>query len=157
MQKPLMAMLVVFFGLSVPPAPAVAGLFSATGNVIAIMDGELFVGEAEGHLSGDGTISIHSQKRPGLTCAGDFVSSSETKQGAGKLHCSDGTTSTFQFQRLTVRSGHGAGTFGKKGSMTFSYGLTVDKARPFLKLPKGKSLAQDGTKLELVNTVAKAR
>lgn len=129
-------------------APASAGLLSATGEVIAIMAGNLFVGEAEGHLSGAGTLAIHSQKNPALTCTGEFTSSAELG-GKGQLRCSDGTTSTFKFQRLNLRQGHGSGNFGR-GSMNFTYGLTVDKARPYLKLPKGKQLRQSGTKLELV-------
>jgi hypothetical protein len=35
--------------------------------------------------------------------------------------------------------------------MSFSYGLTVEEARPYLKLPKGQKLRQNGDKLELVN------
>jgi hypothetical protein len=155
MQKPLTAILAVSIGVLGAATPASAGLLSATGKVIAILAGELFVGEAEGHLSGAGTLSIHSQGRPDLTCAGDFTSSSVTKQGAGKLQCSDGNTSTFEFQRLSLRSGHGTGTL-KKGSMSFSYGLTPDEARPYLKLPKGKKLVQDGEKLELVDAAAAA-
>jgi hypothetical protein len=123
-------------------------MFSATGAVIAIMAGNLFLGEAEGHLNGAGTIAIHSQKNPALTCKGEFTSSAEAG-GKGQLRCSDGTTSTFKFQRLSVRRGHGSGNFGR-GSMSFSYGLTAEEARPYLKLPKGKQLKQNGTKLELV-------
>ena len=124
-------------------------MLSATGAVIAIMAGNLFVGEAVGHLSGAGTLAIHSQKNPALTCRGEFTSSAELG-GKGQLRCSDGTTSTFKFQRLTLRKGHGTGNFGR-GSMSFSYGLTAEEARPYLKLPKGKQLSQNGTKLELVD------
>ena len=124
-------------------------MLSATGAVIAIMAGNLFVGEAEGHLNGSGTLLIHAQKNPSLTCKGEFTSSAELG-GKGQLRCSDGTTSTFKFQRLTLRRGHGTGNFGR-GSMSFSYGLTADEARPYLKLPKGKKLRQTGTTLELVD------
>ena len=124
-------------------------LLSATGAVIAIMAGNLFVGEAEGHLSGAGTLAIHSQKNPALTCRGEFTSSAELG-GKGQLRCSDGTTSTFKFQRLSLRRGHGSGSFGR-GTMSFAYGLTADEARPYLKLPKGKTLRQNGTDLELVD------
>lgn len=124
-------------------------MLSATGAVIAIMAGNLFLGEAEGHLSGAGTLLIHSQKNPALTCRGEFTSSAELG-GKGQLRCSDGTRSTFKFQRLSLRRGHGTGRFGR-GSMSFSYGLTAEEARPYLKLPKGKMLMQNGTKLELVD------
>jgi len=53
--------------LASPATPALAGLLSATGAVIAILNGELFVGEAEGHIGGEGTLAIHSQKNPALS------------------------------------------------------------------------------------------
>src|SRR3979490_3275727 len=88
-------------GLAALAPPARAGLFSATGPVIAILAGELFVGEAEGHVSGAGTLAIHSQKRPELKCLGKFTSSEELG-GKGDLQCSDGATAKFQFKRLSV-------------------------------------------------------
>ena len=66
------------------------------------------------------------------------------------MHCSDGTTATFQFQRLTAFRGHGVGIFGR-GLMSFAYGLTVEEAGPYLKLPAGKRLWHNGTELELVD------
>jgi|SRR4051794_14405421 len=130
-------------------APAAGGLLSATGAVIAIMGGELFLGEAEGHLNGAGTLTIHSQKKPGLTCSGQFTSSAE-QGGKGQLRCTDGSQSAFHFKRLTVRRGQGSGSFGK-GSMSFTYGLSAEEAKPYLKLPKGKQLAHNGKELELVD------
>ena len=129
-------------------SPAVAGLFSATGDVIAIMDGELFLGEAEGHLDGSGTLAIRSQKNPALTCNGQFTSSAKLG-GNGELVCTNGSRSTFHFERLTVRRGHGTGSFGRS-SMSFTYGLNVEEAEPYLKLPKGKKLAHNGKELVLV-------
>ncbi len=124
-------------------------MFSATGAVIAIMAGNLFVGEAEGHLNGAGTLAIHSQRNPALTCKGAFTSSAE-HGGQGQLRCSDGTTSKFKFQRLSIRRGHGTGSFGR-ASMSFSYGLTAEEARPYLKLPKGKKLTHNGAALAMVD------
>jgi hypothetical protein len=132
-----------------PAAPAAAGLLSSTGAVIAIMADELFVGTAEGHLNGAGTLSIHSQKNPALTCSGQFTSSAELG-GAGKLQCSDGSTATYKFQRMTIYRGHGTGRFNK-ASMSFTYGLGAEEAASYLKLPKGKKLAGNGTGLKLVS------
>jgi hypothetical protein len=129
--------------------PAGAGLLSAKGNVIAIMGGELFVGEAEGHLSGAGTLAIHSKNKPDLTCAGEFTSSAELG-GTGKLHCSDGATATFKIKRKNVRQGYGGGSFSR-GAMTFTYGITPEEAAPHLTLPKGKKLKQNGTDLMLAD------
>jgi hypothetical protein len=129
--------------------PAGAGLTSATGEVIAVMGGELFLGEAEGHLSGAGTLSIHSQKKPALTCTGEFTSSAKLG-GKGQLRCTDGSRSTFHFKRLTMRRGQGGGSFSR-GSMSFTYGLSADEAKPYLRLPKGKKLAHNGKGLELVD------
>ena len=124
------------------------GILSATGAVIAILAGDLFVGTAEGHLDGAGTLAIHSQKNPALTCKGEFTSSAELG-GKGRLRCSDGSVATFHFKRLSLRRGHGAGEFSR-GPMSFAYGLSAEEAAPYLKLPKGKTLAHNGAGLELV-------
>ena len=146
MGKMLIAVLVAGFGFA---GAASAGLLSATRTVIAILADDLFVGEAEGHLNGAGTLAIHSQKNPGLTCLGRFTSSAELG-GSGQLRCSDGATAKFHFQRLSVFRGHGDGEF-TRGSMSFSYGLTAEESAPYLKLPRGKKLAYNGTELELVD------
>ncbi len=124
-----------------------AGVFSATGTVIAILADELFVGEAEGHLSGAGTLAIHSQKNPGLTCLGQFTSSAALG-GNGQLQCSDGATATFYFQRLSVRRGYGIGSFSR-GPMSFAYGFSAEEAGPYLKLPEGKKLSSNGGDVKL--------
>ena len=136
-------------GLAASPAPADAGPFSTKGSVIAILAGELYVGEAEGHLDGSGTIAIHSQINPGVTCRGQFTSSAELG-GSGQMQCSDSTTATFHFQRLTALRGHGAGS-SSRGAMSFTYGLTADESRTYLKLPAGKKLEHDGRQLALVD------
>jgi len=133
-------------GLAGVAAPAAAGLFSSTGEVIAIMAGELFTGTAEGHLNGAGTIAIRSQK---TTCSGKFTSSAELG-GKGSLACSDGSTATFTFQRLTIYKGHGTGRFNRS-AMSFTYGLTAKEAAAYLTLPKGKKLSGNGTELALVS------
>jgi len=135
--------------LAAPAVPAAGGLLSATGKVIAILGDELFLGEAEGHFGGAGTLAIYSQRQPGLTCSGQFTSSAELG-GKGSLRCADGTGSTFHFKRLTIFRGHGSGTFDK-GSMNFTYGLNAEEARRYLKLPRGKKLTDNGKELELVD------
>ena len=149
-QKVLAAAFAGCIGLACPAMPATAGLLSATGAVIAILNGELFVGEAEGHIGGAGTLAIHSQKNPGLTCRGDFTSSVKLGGGSGQMACSDGSSATFEFQRLSVFRGHGTGSHSR-GTMTFAYGLNAAEAAPYLKLPEGKKLRQDGIQLALVD------
>ena len=148
MNTRLIALLAVCIGLAAAK-PAAAGLFSATGQVIAILAGDLFVGEAEGHLNGAGTLTLRSQKEPALTCIGRFTSSA-AEGGMGQMHCSDGATATFHFQRLSVFRGYGTGDFSR-GAMSFAYGLTADEAGPYLKLPAGRKLAQTGSELRLVD------
>ena len=149
MRKILITVLAACIGLAGPASLAHAGLFSATGMVIAILAGDLFVGEAEGHLSGAGTLAIRSQKNPELTCLGQFTSSAELG-GSGQMQCSDGAIATFHFQRLTVFRGYGAGSFSR-GSMSFAYGLSAEEAGPYLRLPVGKKLRHSGTELMLVD------
>jgi hypothetical protein len=131
-------------------APAIgAGLFSATGTVIAVVAEDIYVGEAEGHLDGSGSVAIRSQKDPALTCAGQFTSSA-AKGGAGQLQCSDGSTAAFQFKRLTAFRGYGVASFSR-GEMKFAYGFTPEEAAPYLNLPQSKKLARNGTEIALVD------
>jgi len=148
MRKLWITVLVAGLGLAFPAVPAGAGLFSATRAVIAILADDLFVGEAEGHLNGAGTLVIRSQKEPGLACFGQFTSST-VRGGSGQMQCSDGSTGTFLFTRLSVFRGHGVGG-SSRGSMSFAYGLTAEEAAPYLMLPRGKKLRHNGIGLELV-------
>ena len=136
-------------GMAGPAPLAGAELFSATGKVIAILAEDVFVGEAEGHLNGAGTLVITSQTSPAVTCLGQFTSSA-LLGGTGRMQCSDGATATFDFKRLSVFRGYGVGSFSR-GAMSFAYGFTADEAGPYLKLPEGKKLMHNGTLLELVN------
>jgi hypothetical protein len=127
-----------------------AGLLSSTGPVIAVLDGELLVGEATGHLAGWGTIAVRSPSNPALTCVGEF-SATEALGDAGQLRCSNGATAAFQFQRLSLRRGYGAGTSGS--ALSFTYGLTIEESAPYLKLPAGKELRREGNDVQLVAAV----
>lgn len=112
-----------------------AGLLSSTAPVIAILDGELLVGEVTAHLAGWGTIALRSSSNAGLTCTGQFTAT-EALGDAGQLKCSDGASATFQFQRLSLRRGYGAGT-SSRGELRFTYGLTAEESAPYLKSPVG--------------------
>lgn len=149
MRKTLIVAIALSAGLGGFTGLARAGLFSATGTVVAIMGGELFVGEAVGNLSGAGTLAIRAQNNSALTCAGDFTSSRELG-GSGKLLCSDGATATFTFKRLTVYRGFGSGTFSR-GSMSFAYGFPHVDVQPYLALPAGKKLMYNGMELAMVD------
>jgi hypothetical protein len=149
MRKILIMVLAASSGLAGSAPAASAELFSATRPVIAIVADDLFVGEAEGHLSGAGTLAIHSQKDPALTCLGQFTSSAALG-GSGQLQCSDGATATFQFKRLSAFSGYGIASFSR-GAMSFAYGFTHEEAGPYLNLPAGKKLTHKGADLALVD------
>jgi hypothetical protein len=145
----LVTFLVASLGLAEWENVAATELFSKTGPVIAIVANELFLGEAEGHLSGAGTIAIHSQRNPDVTCAGQFTSSAELG-GSGQLRCSNGGTGTYHFKRLSLEKGYGVGSY-RRSSMSFTYGLTSDESKPYLKLPPGKKLEHNGKTLALVD------
>lgn len=129
--------------------PAAAELFSSTGPVIAIFADKLFQGEAVGNLDGSGTIKIQSSTRPDVSCSGQFTSSAELG-GKGHLKCSDNSSATIKFKRLSVLSGYGTGD-SSRGSMSFTYGLSVKESEPYLKLPSGKVLTQHGKELVLAD------
>jgi len=148
MRKLLISTIAAAIGSACWIPAASAELLSATRSVIAILGGDLYVGSAVGHLNGAGTLTVHSQADPAITCAGDFTS---TKLGgAGQLHCNDGATATFQFKRVDAFRGHGGGTFSR-GTMSFTYGLSVDQSIPHLAFPSGKKLLNQGEMLTLVD------
>ena len=143
--------LAVFVGLAGRAGPGDAQLFSSTGPVIAILDGELLLGEATGHLGGWGTIALHSRTKAARTCVGEFTYS-EALGDSGQLRCSDGTSSAFRFQRLGLTRGYGAGS-SSGNALSFTYGLSAEDSAPYLTLPAGKELSGDGNDLELVAAV----
>jgi hypothetical protein len=155
MYKTLITGLAASIGFAGWADVAAEELFSKTGPVIAIMANDLFLGEAVGHLSGAGTIAIRSQRNPGVTCLGKFTSSVELG-GLGQMRCSNGATGTYHFKRLSMEKGYGAGRYSQR-SMSFTYGLTADESRPYLKLPPGKKLEQSGKTLELVEIASAGR
>jgi hypothetical protein len=143
LQASALALCIAFAGWA---GVADAGLLSSTGPVIAVLDGELLVGEATAHLAGWGTIALRSLSNPGLTCAGE-LSATDALGDAGQLRCSNGATAAFQFHRLSLRRGYGAGTSGS--ALSFTYGLTAEESAPYLKLPYGKAPRGDGSNLAL--------
>jgi hypothetical protein len=149
MRKLFITVFAACIGLAASAPLAGAGLFSATGMVIAILADDLYVGEAEGHLSGAGTLAIHSQKNPALTCRGQFTSSA-VLGGSGQLQCSDGATATFEFKRLNAFRGYGIASFSR-GAMSFAYGFAHEEIGPYLKLPAGKKLMRNGTDYALAD------
>jgi hypothetical protein len=131
-----------------------AQLFSSTGPVIAILEGELLVGEATGHLGGWGTIALRSNSKPGFTCIGEF-STADALGDSGRLRCGDGVTITFHFQRLSMLRGFGVGDAGN--TLSFTYGLTAAESVRYLQLPLGKELVGEGRSLELAAKLPLAR
>src|SRR5476651_1333330 len=119
MRTTLITILAACIGLAGSAPVAGAGLFSATGAVIAVAADDVYLGEAEGHINGAGTLAIRSQKDPALICLGQFTSSAALG-GSGQLQCSDGTAATFQFKRLTAFRGYGVASFSR-GEMSFAY------------------------------------
>ena len=151
MKKLLLAGLAASIGFAAWTGVAGAQLLSSTGPVIAILDGELLVGEATGHLGGWGTIALHSRTKAARTCVGEFTYS-EALGDSGQLRCSDGTSSAFRFQRLGLTRGYGAGS-SSGNALSFTYGLSAEDSAPYLTLPAGKELSGDGNDLELVAAV----
>ena len=149
MNKILVTSFALLAGLPGWAVPAGAELFSSTGPVIAILAGDLFLGEAEGRLGGSGTVWIQSRARPEVICRGSFSSSAELG-GAGSMLCSDGVTATFRFTRLGLAHGHGTGN-SSRGPLSFTYGLNPVESEPYLKAPPGKALRLGGNEVVLVD------
>lgn len=138
MRRYLLTGFAVCASLAVWSAPTTAAPMSSTAPVIAVIAGDLFLGEAESNRDGPGAMSIRSHLRPDVTCTGQFTAGAEPG-GAGGMRCSDGTAVTFQFKRLGIMRGHGVGAVGR-GAMSFTYGLGAEESAPYLTLPPGKAL-----------------
>ena len=149
MRRMLITSVAVFAGIFGWTGSAGAGFISSTVPVIAIIAGDLFLGEAEGSLDESGTLRVQSRANLDVTCHGQFTSSVEPG-GAGTMRCSDGITATYQFQRLGIARGYGSG-ISSHGSMSFTYGLSANESASYLKLPRGKALRLDGKDLVLVD------
>lgn len=149
MRKILVTGMTAFTVLAGWANPAGAGFLSRTGPVIAILAGDLFLGEAEGHLGGSGTVWMQSRARPELSCRGQFSYSAEFG-GAGSMLCTDGITATFRFTRLGLARGHGTGN-SSRGPLSFTYGLNPVESEPYLKAPPGKALRLGGSEVVLVD------
>ena len=149
MRNTLITLTAAFAGLAGWMNPANADFFSSTGPVIAILAGELYLGEAEGQIGGSGPVWIQSRARPEASCRGQFTSSAENG-GAGTMLCSDGAAVMFKFQRLGLLRGHGTGT-STRGLLSFTYGLNPIESEPYLKAPPGKMIRAGEKDLVLVD------
>ncbi|MEN9704662.1 MAG: hypothetical protein RLZZ393_541 [Pseudomonadota bacterium] len=123
-------------------------LFIAREPVYAVVDGELFVGEARARIDRSGTLAIRSTLDPQLRCTGHF----HFLNGAGgeaRLRCSDGNEARLEFEALGIASGHGSGET-PRGRVHFAFGLSPGKAAAWLALPAGTSLVKtpDGLRLQ---------
>ncbi|MDZ4345642.1 MAG: hypothetical protein U1E51_24775, partial [Candidatus Binatia bacterium] len=127
---------------------ATMGLFSATAPVIAILADDLFLGEAEGYASGSGTITIQSKVNADIRYIGQFRYTAGLS-GSGQMQCNDGSVAIFQFQGLSMLSGYGFGS-SLRGPVSFTYGLTLEEAEKYLKLPQGKVIRRTEKGMNLV-------
>lgn len=116
------------------------GLFTASAPVIAIMYDDLFVGQAIGHIDHTGTIDMHSALDAGKRCVGEFRYTG-SNSGVATMQCNDGTDARISFNALSMLSGYGYGRTNR-GPVSFTYGLTPEKAAKYLTLPAGKKLVR---------------
>jgi hypothetical protein len=75
---------------------------------------------------------------PDRECIGVLRYQSE-QLGAGDINCTRGAHTTFQFRALNTLAGYGFGRTGKS-DVSFTYGMTLEQAEPYLRLPSGKKL-----------------
>lgn len=132
-------------------AGARMGLISATAPVIAILHDDLFTGTAEGYLDRTGTIDVVSKMNPDIRCVGEFRYTGSST-GKGEMQCNDGSEARFSFNALSSLSGYGYGK-SSRGALSFTFGLTVEDAREYLKLPSGKLLKVTPDKLPELTSV----
>lgn len=124
-------------------------LFVAKEPVYAVVDGELFTGEARARLDRSGKLAVRSTRDPSRHCEGQFRFTASDR-GEAALQCSDGSDFRLLFQAMGLASGHGEGPT-PHGTVRFTFGLSPEKATPHLGLPAGARLvkAEGGVRLIL--------
>ena len=124
------------------------GLFTVTLPVIAILNGNLYMGDAVAHIDRTGTIALRSAVDPKDRCVGSFRFTS-LKTGLADMRCDDGVEAQLSFNALSVFSGYGYGST-LRGPASFTFGLSPEEAAVHLTVPEGKKLVQrtEGLRLE---------
>ena len=124
------------------------GLFLVRLPVIAVLHGDLFVGEAVADLSRKGTIDLRSVLDPKGKCFGSFRFT-DAKTGFADMQCNDGAAARLSFSALNSFSGYGSGST-PNGPASFTFGLRPQVAALHLILPPGKKLVEgsEGLRLE---------
>lgn len=124
-------------------------LTSAHAPVLAVLQDDLFTGEAVGYSDRTGTIDIKSVLNPDVRCVGRFryVGS---KVGVASVKCNDGHTAELDFNALSMLSGYGFGN-STRGTASFTFGLTPEEATEYLKLPAKKRLQKKDRTVALVD------
>lgn len=121
---------------------------SVTLPVIAILQNELFLGEAVAYLDRTGTIDVRAALAPESKCHGTFRYTAPNA-GLADMRCDDGAAAKLSFNALTTFSGYGYGST-PVGPASFTFGLDAEKAASYLRLPEGKRLVRrsEGLRLE---------
>src|SRR6266550_784554 len=99
-------------------------LFTVTLPVIAILNDNLFIGEAIAHIDRTGTIALRSVVDPKDRCVGSFRFTS-LKAGLADMRCDDGVEAQLSFNALGVFSGYGYGRT-LRGPASFTFGLNPE-------------------------------
>lgn len=120
---------------------AYVGASSVVAPVIAILQDDLFVGEAHGYFDRTGKLDLRSALDDSVRCVGQFAYTG-AHTGAGSIRCNDGSEAQFSFNALTTLSGYGYGK-SSRGAFSFTYGLTAHESTEYLKLPAGRALRRD--------------
>jgi hypothetical protein len=121
--------------------------FVAHEPVYALVGEELFVGEARARIDRSGKLAVRSTLEGSMHCEGTFRFT-HSDAGEVSLQCSDGTKVELNFDAIGIASGHGRG-LTPRGPVRFAFGLSPEKASPYLELPKGKRLVRTAAGLRI--------
>src|SRR5450631_2505299 len=126
------------------------GLFTVTLPVIAILNDNLYMGEAVAYIDRTGTIAVRSVVDPKNRCDGS-VRFTSLKTGLADMRCDDGVEAQLSFNALSVFSGYGYGST-LRGPASFTFGLSPEEAAVHLKVPQGNKLVQrtEGLRLQSI-------
>lgn len=143
---PMPRRLLLLLALLPGTAPAL-DFFLIREPVYALVGTELFTGEGRARVDRSGVLAVRSTLDPMLHCVGRFAFTSRSA-GEAELHCSDGVAARLAFESLGLTSGHGRGTT-PRGPASFTFGLSPEKAAPWLDIPPGKRMVKSATGVRL--------
>lgn len=116
---------------------------SAKVDAVAVVNGQLMQGEMALAPDRSGTLTLAAPNGSVLSCVGP-VRYTSTKGGVVDLRCDEGSSADLGVTMLADTKGFAYGQTAT-GSVSVSFGFSLQDARAYLRLPADKKLVEVGS------------